>query len=151
MNKKIDERQEQEFYKCEHLGFRVMFGISVIVIIVQLLFMKATLKQVSGETIILACGGLFTIWSCLKNGLWSFNNNEPSMKSNLIYSIISSSIATLLFAILLSIRTTGKVITSIKIGGFFLVIFILVFIILTLLGQISKNMKEKRENKYKDI
>ena len=101
MNKKIDERQKQEFYKYEHMAFRAMFSISVLVIIVQFLFMKATLKQVFGETIILACGGLFIIWSCLKNGLWSFNNNEPSMKSNLIYSIISSSIATLLFAVFL--------------------------------------------------
>jgi hypothetical protein len=33
MNKKIDERQKQEFYKCEHMEFLVMFSISVIVII----------------------------------------------------------------------------------------------------------------------
>lgn len=151
MNKKIDERQEQEFYKCEHIAFRVMFSVSVIVIIMQLLFMKVNFQQVFGETIILMCGGISIIWGCLKNGLWSYNNNEPSIKSNLIYSIICSVAATFLFGIIIYIRARDKSINPITIGAFFGGIFILGFTILTLLGQISKNMKKKIENKYRDI
>lgn len=151
MNKKIDERQQQEFYKCEHMAFRIMFSVSVIVIVIQMLFMKAAFQQVLGETVILACGGISMIWSCLKSGLWSYNNNEPSVKSNLIYSIICSVVATLLFAIIIYTRAGIKVMTPTIIGGFFGGIFILGFIVLTLLGQVSKNAKKKIENKYKDI
>ncbi|OOM05833.1 DUF6773 family protein [Clostridium saccharobutylicum] len=151
MNKKIDERQQQEFYKCEHIGFRVMFIVSVIVIIIQLLFMQTTLHQVFGETIILMCGGISTIWGCLKKGLWSYNNNELSVKSNLIYSIICSLAATFLFVIIIYIKTRNKVIHPITIGEFGIGIFILEFIILTLLGHFSKNIKKKIENKYIDI
>jgi hypothetical protein len=151
MNKKIDERQKQEFYKCEHIAFRVMFSVSVIVIIMQLLFMKASLVQVFGETIILMCGGIATILGCLKSGLWSYNNNEPSVKSNLLYSIICSFIATLLFATITYIKSQNKVIDPIKIGAFGIVIFILGFTVLTLLGQMSTNTRKKLENEYKDI
>ncbi|GEP65047.1 DUF6773 family protein [Clostridium beijerinckii] len=151
MNKKIDERQQQEFYKCEHMAFHIMFSVSVIVIVIQMLFMKAAFQQVLGETVILACGGISMILSCLKSGLWSYNNNEPSVKSNLIYSIICSVVATLLFAIIIYTRAGIKVMTPTIIGGFFGGIFILGFIVLTLLGQVSKNTKKKIENKYKDI
>ena len=151
MNKKIDERQKQEFYKCEHMAFRVMFSISVIVIIIQLLFMKAAFTQVFGETIILMCGGIYMIWACLKSGLWSYSNSEPSVKSNLIYSIICSSTATLLFAIIIYFRAGSKAITPIKIGSFWCVIFTLGFIVLTLLSHVSNNRKKELENKYKDI
>lgn len=151
MNKKIDERQEQEFYKCEHISFIVMFSVSIMVIIIQLLFMKGNLQQVLGETIILMCGGVSMIFGCLKRGLWSYNNNEPSVKSNFIYSIICSLVATLLFVILICIKRKSNVITPITISAFFVVIFILGFTILTLLGQVSQNRKKKIENSYKDI
>jgi hypothetical protein len=151
MNKKIDERQQQEFYKCEHMAFKVMFSLSVIVIIIQLLFMKASFLQVFGETIILLCGGVSIIAACLKSGLWSYNSNEPSVTSNLIYSIICSLIATLLFAIIIYFRSGSKVLTPITIGSFWGGIFIFGFIILTLLSHVSNNRKKKLENKYKDI
>jgi hypothetical protein len=150
MNKKIDERQRQEFYKCEHMAFEIMFSISVIVIIIQLLFMKAAFQQVFGETIILMCGGVSIIAACLKSGLWSYNSNEPSVKSNLIYSIICSLVATLLFAIIIYFRAGTKVITPITIGEFWGGIFVLGFIVLTLLSHVSNNRKKKLENKYND-
>lgn len=151
MNKKIDERQQQEFYKYGHMAFKVMFIISVIVIIIQLVFMKANLQQVLGETIILFSGGISMIAACLKSGLWSYKNNEPSVKSNLMYSIICSITATLLFAIMIYLRVGSKAITPIRIGEFFGGIFILGFIVLTLLSYVSNNKKKKLENKYKDI
>lgn len=151
MNKKIDERQQQEFYKCEHMAFKVMFSISVIVIIIQLLFMKASFQQVFGETIILLCGGLSMIAACLKSGLWSYNSNEPSVKSNLIYSIICSLAATLLFAMIIYFRAGSKVINPITIVSFWGGIFIFGFIILTVLSHVSNNRKKNLENKYKDI
>ncbi len=133
------------------MAFRVMFSASVVVIIIQMLFMKANFQQVFGETIILICGGVSIIAACLKSGLWSYNSNEPSVKSNLIYSIISSLIATLLFAIIIYFRAGSKVITPITICAFWGGIFILGFIVLTLLSHISNNRKNKLENKYKDI
>jgi hypothetical protein len=151
MNKKIDERQQQEFYKCEHMAFKVMFSISVIVIIIQLLFMKASFQQVFGETIILLCGGLSMIAACLKSGLWSYNSNEPSVKSNLIYSFICSLAATLLFAMIIYFRSGIKVINPITIVSFWGGIFIFGFIVLTVLSHVSNNRKKNLENKYKDI
>lgn len=151
MNKKIDERQQQEFYKCEHIAFRVMFSISVIVIIIQLIFIKASFLQVFGETVVLLCGGISIIVACLKSGLWSYNSNEPSVKSNLIYSIICSLIATLLFIIIVYFRAGSKVIPPITIISFGGGIFISGFIILTLLSHISNSRKRKLENKYNDI
>ena len=150
MKKKIDERQEQELFKCEHAAFRIMFGVSAIVIIIQL-FMQATWQQTFGETIILICGGVSAIWGYLKNGLWSYNNIEPSVKSNLMYSIICSLVATLLFGIVIYIKAGSAVIKAIAIGMFFGVIFILVFVVLTLLGGLINNKKRKMENEYKDI
>lgn len=151
MKNQIDERQKQELFTTNHWGFLIMLYVSAIVILVQLLFMKATLMQLFGENIILLCGGIWAIGGYIKNGLWSRNNLEPSLKSNFMYSLIASFIATILFGVGIYIRVGSSVIKATTIGGFFIGILIIAFIVLTILGSLTKGKKEKIENKYKDI
>lgn len=151
MKRKLDERQEQDLFQTDHVGFRIMFYVSAIVIVIQVLFMRASFQQLVGENVILLCGGIWAIRGYIKNGLWTYDNSEPSIKSNLMFSIITSLIATFLFGIALYIRAGSLVLKTTIIGGFFGGIFILGFAVLTILGYFTKGKRRKMENEFKDI
>lgn len=151
MKMKLDERQERDLLKTEHVGFQIMLYVSVIVIVIQVVFMRASFQQLVGENVILLCGGIWAIWESMKNGLWTYDNSEPSVKSNVIFSIIASLIATFLFVLAIYVRGGGSVLKVTTIGGFFSGIFILGFVVLSLLGHSTKSKKRKLENEYKDI
>lgn len=150
MKKQIDERQKQELFTTSHWGFLIMFSVSVLVILVQLLFMKATLMQLLGENIILLSGGIYAISGYIKKGFWSKNKLEPSIKSNFIYSLIASFFATILFGVGIYIRVGSSVVKATTIGGFFIGILLIAFVVLTILGYLTETLKEKIENEYKD-
>ncbi|AHF08148.1 DUF6773 family protein [Desulfitobacterium metallireducens] len=144
MKNKIDERQEQELLKRDHAGFQIMFSVSVIMILIQLLFMKATFQQLIGENVILLCGGIWVIWGYANSGLWNYDNSRPSIQSNLKYSAIFSLVGTVIFGIAIYGRAGSSAIKAPIISGFLAGIFILGFVILSILGRLT----EKKENQW---
>ena len=51
MKKIIDERQELEMMKVERTGFWIMWGVLLLSLLVQSLFLGAGPKQIAGENI----------------------------------------------------------------------------------------------------
>ena len=66
MKKIIDERQELEMMKVERTGFWIMWGVLLLSLLVQSLFLGAGPKQIAGENISFLVGCLIVVIGCVK-------------------------------------------------------------------------------------
>jgi len=100
MKKVVDERQELELYKIEHLCFWIVFWLLLGSIIVQSMFLNAPFSQWGFEWTIfmISCGGV--IVGCYKKGQWDFYS-KPTTKNYLIYSLIGAGAFAIIYAITL--------------------------------------------------
>lgn len=93
MKKIIDERQELEMMKVERTGFWIMWGVLLLSLLVQSLFLGAGPKQIAGENISFLVGCLIVVIGCVKKGLWGYDST-PCMKTYLSASLIGTLIFT---------------------------------------------------------
>ncbi|MDD3413163.1 MAG: hypothetical protein PHY47_04110 [Lachnospiraceae bacterium] len=146
-NKKIDEREELELLKVEHVGFNVMFFTAVISLVIESYIMNCEFKIFAGEFVIVIVGAIVTLIGSIRKGNWDYYS-KPNAKNYFLYSFVSAIIFTICFVI-------GKMRTYeffrenyaqriIPVGIiFFFSIFILCFVVLAFCGSLVKKKREK--------
>lgn len=95
MKKIIDERQEMDMLKVEHIGFWVMFWGLLGAIIIQTILYPADLKKIVGEMIIFIIGCIVVLIGYIRKGVWDYYT-EPTVRNYIIYSVIGTIIFTII-------------------------------------------------------
>ncbi len=147
---KLDEMQELNLLNIEKNGASIMFfGLVIAIVIQAIIFQDELLKYTAGETIVLLTGGVYMLGSCLKKGIWA-RRTPAASGANLLISFISSGVFSILFGVINYIRfgTLHAAITSAL--RFFLFIFILCFIVLTVLAGVYKKRNKTLEEEEKE-
>ncbi len=152
--KKLDERQQKEFYKAEHYAFYAMFIILAIIVLIEQFFLGMDFKSTIGESIVLWVGAGTFAFNCLKSGNWDYSL-KPSMRTYLLLSFISAVIVSIVFTLGMlyqyeAVRQDiwGRVV---PIGlCMFFSLFIVIFIALAVSGEISKKRRKKLEEQFMD-
>jgi hypothetical protein len=145
--KKIDEREELEILKVEHLGFNVMFFTAVVSLVIESYIMNCEFKVFAGEFVIVIVGAIVTLIGSLRNGNWDYYS-KPNVKNYFLYSFVSAIIFTICF-VFGRMRKYDffqeKYLERIVPVGiiFFFSIFILCFAALALYGSMVKKKREK--------
>jgi hypothetical protein len=151
IRKIIDERQELEMLKIEHLGFWIMFWLLFASIIVKTT-MGMSFKQFGVEFGIFMIGCIFTLIGYLHKGTWDAYT-KPCIKTYLLYSIAGTIIVGILFGVTryLTMDYFRNNIQHLIIATFIfsLSLFILIFIVLYLTGQYAIKRQKQLEKKYK--
>ena len=140
----LDEMRDQKMLKMEEYGFWILFWGLALAVVVQL-FLGGTLRQVAGELIVLAIGGVYVLATSLKNGLWT-RSAEPTRKSNAVASIIPAAVICVLNVIKLIQKkeiSTNDILLGV---GFTAAAYVLCFIVL----EILRTAYEKRRQKLDD-
>lgn len=103
--KKVDERQEMDLLKVEHLGFWFMYGMLFIALMVQGIFMEGGGKVIIGEMIVFMSTSIFVLVGWMRKGVWSFQARKvPGVKAYLRYSLIVMVVAGVPFGLLFGLR-----------------------------------------------
>lgn len=148
--KKVDERQELELLKVEHIGFRSVYWLLAASILIQGVFMNKGAAEVLPEFIIFMIACVIIIVGCARKGLWSYQSKKvPGVKSYLIYSVITGVAAGLFFGIFYTTKWARGDAETIVISVicYIIVIFIVSFITFLIIGSIIK----KREAKLAEV
>lgn len=152
IRKVVDERQELEMLKVEHFGFWIMFWLLFVSIIIQT-GMGASFKQFGVEWGVFMIGCICTSISHLRKGSWDYYT-KPCIKTYLLYSIVSTIIAGVLFGIIkyatIDYFRNNIQDLMISIGIFCVAIFALVFIAMYLTGQYTIKKQKQLEKKYEE-
>lgn len=89
LKKVVDERQELELLRIEHLCFWFLFWALTISIVGQSILMNAPLKQFAPEFIIFMSVCILFLVLCIRKGLWDYYS-KPTTKTYFITSLIGS-------------------------------------------------------------
>lgn len=82
----LDEMQEQKLLHIEHNGYWIAFWGLLISMIVQIfIYEEPNYRYVAGEWIVFMCLCWYTVFGCMKNGIWD-RWLKPTMENNLIAS-----------------------------------------------------------------
>jgi len=153
IKKVVDERQELELLKIEHVGFWAMFWGLCISIIVQVCFMNASFREFGAEFIIFTIGSFIITVGCFKKGQWDYYT-KPCMKTYLITSLIGTGIFSIIFAVArymkyARFRSDIKffIVTTLIFTAF---IFILLFITMVIIGKLTIHQRRKLEQEFND-
>ncbi|AWW27821.1 DUF6773 family protein [Acetobacterium carbinolicum] len=149
MKKVVDERQELELYKIEHLCFWIVFWLLLGSIIVQSMFLNAPFSQWGFEWAIfmISCGGV--IVGCYKKGQWDFYS-KPTTKNYLIYSLIGAGAFAIIYAITLYMNHAYLKGHLLALGSLTLLIFALLFALIFVALFVSGTLIKKRQKKLED-
>lgn len=154
IKKVVDERQELELLKIEHIAFWVMYWMLTLSILFQLFIMNYDYKMVLGEIIILLIGSAYIIIGCIIKGQWDYYT-QPTLKNYLLYSLGFAA----LFSIIVGVgkwkqyevcRENFLGFTLPIVGITFIGYFIVIFIAIYISGSIVKKRRRKLEQEYKD-
>ncbi|MBQ8597769.1 MAG: hypothetical protein IJ409_08275 [Lachnospiraceae bacterium] len=144
--KKVDERQELELLKVEHIGFWSVYWMLLASVLIQGIFMNKGVAEVLPEFIVFMIACVIIIVGCARKGLWSYQSRKvPGVKSYLLYSGITGVVAGLFFGIVNTMKWTEGDIQTIIISvichmiGFFAVTFVAFLIV----GSIAKKREAK--------
>lgn len=150
IKKVIDERQELELLKIEHVGFWIMFWGLCISIVVQAMFMKSSFREFGAEFIIFMISCIIFLIGCIKKGQWDYYT-KPCMKTYLMTSIIGAASFSIIFAIsnYLKYKTKGLFLVSVTLI-FAGCIFALIFIVMVITGKLIINQRKKLEQEFSD-
>lgn len=150
MNNNFDERQCQEVNSIAKKAFYVMFVISVLSIIVQLVFLNAELMYVMGETLTLLCGGIVYLICSIKKGIFSFKGKSLTLFDNVLGSVVCSGFFSVLYGMIISRKASEDISINRYIGGFFVGISIVCFLVLFIMGKYAEHSQNINEQKYDD-
>lgn len=144
--KKIDEREELELLRVEHVGFNVMFFTATIALVIESYIMNCEFKVFAGEMVIIMVGAIVTLIGCLRKGNWDYYS-KPNAKNYFLYSLASAIIFTICFVFgkmrAYEFFQEKYVERIIPVGIiFFFSVFLLCFVALAFLGSIAKKKRE---------
>ena len=143
MKNNLDEMQEMNALKIAERSFWIMFFGLVIAILVQnLLYRENLLRYVAGEMIILCAGGAYQVAANIRKGIWS-RTIKATAKSNFVVSFICSTIFSVMFGVINYMRFGEGEIALKSAVVFFGFIFILCYIVLSVMLIVWK--KKNRE------
>lgn len=150
MKQSFDERQKQTLEHIGSNGFYVIFLALTAAILIQLGFFSTPLKNILGETVALLIGGFVYLGSCIKNGLWNPAKSAGSWQNNLIVSLVCSGIFSVFYGLSISQKAGANAPVGKYVCLFFTGIFLLGFLVTTLLSLGAKKREQKQERKYSD-
>lgn len=153
LKKVVDERQELEILRIEHVCFWIAFWALLISIIVQALFLQVPITQLAAEWIIFMICCVGVIIGCIKKGQWDCYS-EPGIKSYVIYSLIGSFVFSILFAAAgyvkwESLRAHPFMFIAV-VFILFAFLFVGIFVAMILTGTAVKKRRQKLEKEYSD-
>lgn len=144
--KKVDERQELELLKVEHIGFWSVYWMLLASVMIQGVVMNKGLSEVLPEFIIFMVSCIIIIVGCARKGLWSYQSRKvPGVKSYFLYSAVTGVIGGLFFGIFNTMKWAEGDVTTIVISvichmiGFFAVTFVAFLIV----GGIAQKREAK--------
>ena len=151
--KVVDERQELELYKIEHVCFWIVFWLLLGSIIVQSMFLNAPFSQWGFEwaVFMISCGGVMV--GCYKKGQWDFYS-KPTTKNYLIYSLIGSGAFAVIYTITMYMKHDYFKDNLLALGTMtafiFAMLFALIFVALFVSGTLVKKRQKKLEEQFSD-
>ncbi|MBC3797634.1 DUF6773 family protein [Acetobacterium tundrae] len=151
--KVIDERQEMEMYKVEHICFWIVFWLLLGSIIIQSIFLSAPFSQWAFEWFIfmICCVGSFIGY--YRKGQWDYYS-KPTTKNYLIFSLVGSGLFAIIYAISLYMKNDflkndlGILLLLTLI--IFAFLFALIFVALLICGTLVKKRQKKLEDEFND-
>ena len=151
--KVVDERQELELYKIEHVCFWIVFWLLLGSIIVQSMFLNAPFSQggIEWAVFMISCGGVMV--GCYKKGQWDFYS-KPTTKNYLIYSLIGSGAFSVIYTITMYMNHDYFKDNLLALGTMtafiFAMLFALIFVALFVSGTLVKKRQKKLEEQFSD-
>lgn len=137
----LDEMQEQKMLKIEHNGFWIAFWGLTAVIVVQAL-LGGYLDHIMGELAILVVLCFYTVFGCLKHGIWD-RKLKPDRKTNLLVSLAAGAFIGIFYWIRLGKWFTNPMYLLITAFGAALAIFLLTFGLLSLCSHFYRKRRSK--------
>lgn len=152
MKKIVDERQQIELMKIEHIGFWIMYWMLCAVIVIQCISDKTGIgKAVMGESIVLLTGSIVVLAGCIRKGLWSYTS-KPLVKNYLLYSVAGA----LAFGVIDGINKYinieyfkgrfSELILTVGVSAIFM--FAITFVVLFVCGTLVNKRKKKLEQDF---
>ena len=153
IKKVVDERQELELLKIEHVVFWIMFWGLFVSFIVQSMFMDVPFRQYLPEFVIFMVSCVGVIIGSVKKGQWDFYT-RPTMKTY----VITAAVGALGFGIINGVarylrleffkdKIPMLILTTVIMMVF---IFAAVFVLSVLVGNMVKKKREKLARQYDD-
>lgn len=154
MKKIVDERQQMELMKIEHIGFWIMFWMLSAVIVIQCITNKTGIgKAVMGESIVLLTGSIVVLVGCIRKGLWNYTS-KPSVKNYLLYSVAGA----LVFGVINGVDKYNNIeyfksrfselILATGVSTVFM--FLFTFVIMFVSGTVVNKRRKKLEQEFDD-
>ena len=137
----LDEMQEQKMLMIEHNGFWIAFWGLTAVIVVQAL-LGGYLDHIMGELAILVVLCFYTVFGCLKHGIWD-RKLKPDRKTNLLVSLAAGAFIGIFYWIRLGKWFTNPMYLLITAFGAALAIFLLTFGLLSLCSHFYRKRRSK--------
>ena len=137
----LDEMQEQTMLMIEHNGFWIAFWGLTAVIVVQAL-LGGYLDHIMGELAILVVLCFYTVFGCLKHGIWD-RKLKPDRKTNLLVSLAAGAFIGIFYWIRLGKWFTNPMYLLITAFGAALAIFLLTFGLLSLCSHFYRKRRSK--------
>jgi len=151
--KVVDERQELELLRIEHVVFWIMFWGLFISFIVQSMFMDVPFRQYLPEFVIFMVSCVGVIIGSVKKGQWDFYT-RPTMKTYVLTSLIGSVAFGIIFGIAQYVRTEfyeDKILVLVLTTVIMMaVIFAAIFALSALVGHMVKKKQERLADAYGD-
>lgn len=89
VRKVVDEREEMEMMRIEHLMYWFVFWALLASIFIQILVLGAEFSQVAGEWMIFMLMAIGTVFADIKGGHFDYCS-RPGWKTYLIYSAVAA-------------------------------------------------------------
>lgn len=151
--KVIDERQEMELYKIEHVCFWIVFWLLLGSIMIQTMVLNAPFSQWGFEWAIfmICCGGVLV--GCYRKGQWDYYS-KPTTKNYLIFSLIGAGVFAVIYAITNYMNNdffkNDPGILFLLTLFMFALLFAFIFVALLISGTLVKKRQKKLEDEFKD-
>lgn len=145
--KKFDERQQAEENRIGKNSFYTMFFTCAAVIVWELI-RKGNFESVLGETIVFLAGGAACLTGSIKAGLWTKTGGKMSAVQRLLLSGLLAGVFTVLYVAALSRKAGGEIAAAKPAAGFFTGVFLLGFLVLTMMGRLAEKKQKEQDEKY---
>lgn len=146
--KKVDERQEMDLLRVEHICFWSMYWMLLASIIIQVFFVEEGGRFILGEWIVFMITSVLAVAGCIRKGVWSRQTKKiPGVKAYVRYSLIAMAAAGIPLGLLHSYRSgSGEMsikITLISIAIYMIFMFVMTFLGFLLVGALARRREAK--------
>lgn len=148
--KKVDERQEMDLLKVEHMGFWLMYYMLLAAIFIQIFLFDDGFEMAAGEWIIFMSISIICLIGWIRKGVWSYQTRKvPGVRSYLKYSIISAIGLGIVFGVAFSFKWNDTSPSGIimRIISTMITMFIIIFPTFLVAGTIARRREKKLSDK----